>query len=257
MTIRQILAAGAFAAAMVPLAAQADLSISYFTIATNDQDANNMTGGSFNNYVLNTLGPNGLPIYNTALGLASPPKDLVPGTGEITWWSPALNTGGPGGTSTVTLTSTTTTTLPFNVPFNFFPPNGTGGGNGNGFQAAKIFGTLNAPTLSTIAFSIAADDMAFAYLDGQKVCDLGGIHPYSAGTCVTPFDIAAGDHLLEVFFVDLNFSQSGFLFGIQTTGITTNPNPPGTTGVPEPLTLSLFGAGLAGAVAMRRRKVAT
>jgi hypothetical protein len=255
MKIRNIIAASAIAVAMTPLAAHADLSISYFTIGTIDQDANVMSGGNYDNYVQNTLGANGLPVLNTAtygcvsncLNVARPPFDVL-ASGEITWWSPANN-------ANVTLTQTTTTTLPFNVPSNFFPPNGTGGGNGNGFQAAKIFGTLNAPTLSTIAFSIAADDMAFAFLDGQKVCDLGGIHPYSVGTCVTPFDIAAGDHLLEVFFVDLNFSQSGFLFGIQTTGVTTNPNTPGTpAGVPEPLTVSVFGAGLA--VAMRRRRSA-
>lgn len=37
-------------------------------------------------------------------------------------------------------------------------------------------------------------------------------------------------------------------------GATIGGGPPPTTGVPEPVTLSIFGAGLAGAVAMRRRR---
>jgi hypothetical protein len=79
--------------------------------------------------------------------------------------------------------------------------------------------------------------MAFAYLDGQVVCDLGGVNVSTTGTCTTA-TVAAGNHNLEVFFVDINNVQAGLTFGLETQGIT-------TTAVPEPATLTLLGLGLA------------
>src|ERR1039457_5726743 len=108
------------------------------------------------------LGPDGLPLLKTSTyascgsncyAISGAPTDVL-SNGEITYWSPTLNNGGAGRTSDVTLTSTATVTLPFNVSFNFFPPNGTGSSDSNGFQAALLSGTLNAPTAATISFSI-------------------------------------------------------------------------------------------------------
>jgi hypothetical protein len=254
--INRAFVAAAFvtAAALGGAANASTLAIDYFTIAEGDRDANHLGFGTVDNEVQSLLGPNGLPVLNTpAFGCASncfllaAPTDLTAG-GEITYWSPALNNGGSGGASDVTYTGTAVVSLPFNVPYNFFPPNGTGSDNSHGFQAAKLYGTLHAPTAETISFTIGADDMAFAYLDGVNVCDLGGVHASSPGTCVTPFTIAPGDHTLEVFFVDINIVQSGLSFGINTEGVTTNDN------IPEPLTLSLLGAGLAGTFFVRRRR---
>jgi hypothetical protein len=184
----------AIAAMVAPVAAQAadSIDITYFTIAETDRDANALGFGTVNNEVQNTLGPDGLPVLNTAaygcstncFTLAAP-TDVTAG-GEITYWSPALNNGGAGGTSDVTQTLTTTTSLPFSVPSNFFPPNGTGSSDYNGFQAAELSGTISVPETEQISFNIGADDMAFAYLDGQIVCDLGGVHGSTAGTCATP-----------------------------------------------------------------------
>ncbi|HEX4027298.1 MAG TPA: PEP-CTERM sorting domain-containing protein [Rhizomicrobium sp.] len=259
MNIRRSMLLGLTLAAFVPCApALADtVTVTYYNIAENDQDANHLATGIFDNEVQTALGANGLPVLNTtAFGCSSmcyatggAPTDVL-GDGEITYWSPALNNGGAGGTSDVTQTGTAVVPLPFNVPSNFFPPNGTGSSDNNGFMAATLSATLIAGSTEQISFNIGADDMAFAYLDGQVVCDLGGVHADTAGTCVTPFDITAGDHSLEVFFVDINNVQSGLTFGINTTDVTTG-NP-----VPEPFTLSLFGVGLAGAAAMRRRKKA-
>jgi len=113
------------------------VTINYFTIGSSDQDANHLGFGTVNNEVQSLLGPNGLPVLNTpAYGCAAgcfslvAPKDVLPTTGEITYWSPSLNNGGAGGTSDVTATSSATVPLPFNVPSNFFPPNGTGSGDG-------------------------------------------------------------------------------------------------------------------------------
>jgi PEP-CTERM motif len=239
---KMFMGAALFVLAPLSIAHADSLNINYYTIASADPDANNLTGGVFNNEVQMLLGPNGLPVLNTpAYGCTSncynpagAPTDVL-ADGEITYWSPANN-------SNVTETSTGVVTLPFNVSSNFFPPNGTGSGDGgsNGYQAAELFGNLVVPngTSEDISFNIGADDMAFAYLDGQVVCDLGGVHGSTAGTCTTTL-IGAGTHSLEVFFVDINQVQSGLTFGINTSDITTTP-----TSTPEPSSLALLGLGL-------------
>lgn len=247
--------AAAFAAALFGGAANASaLTIDYFTVGPHDQDGNAIGWGAVNNEVQLHLGPHGLPVLNTpAYGCLSNcftltpfPRDVTAG-GEITYWSPALNNGFHG-TSDVVYTGTAIVSLPFNKPSNFFPPDGTGSNDSNGYQAAHLYGTLHSPVKQIISFAIGADDMAFAFLDNTKVCDLGGIHAMVTGTCVTPFEIGAGDHVLDVFFVDMNTVQSGLYFDILTTDVESNPD------IPEPLTLALFGGGLLGASVLRRRK---
>lgn len=240
------------------------LTIDYYTISATDQDADHLAFGSYDNEVQSSLGVHGLPVLNTsAFGCTSDcypfasgagaPADVLP-DGEITYWSPTLNNGGAGGTSDVTLTGSQTVNLPFNVPSNFFPPNGTGSGDGpgNGYQAAVLMGTLDAPSTELIQFSIGADDMAFAFLDGKAVCDLGGVHGSTAGTCVSPFDISAGTHDLEVFFVDINQVQSGLSFDVITSGVTTTGG--GAPSAPEPSSLFLAGIGIATLLVFQSRR---
>lgn len=246
--LTKVILAGALVTVLAPFAtAHANsMNITYYTIGETDKDANHLARGVFNNEVQSQLGPDGLPVLNTAAyGCTSncysstgAPTDVL-ANGEITYWSPTLNNGGTGGTSDVTQTGTGIVTLPFNVSSNFFPPNGTGSSDFNGFQAAILSSTLNNLVAETISFTIGADDMAFAYLDGQIVCDLGGVHGSTAGTCTTS-TIAAGSHSLEVFFVDINNVQSGLNFNVTTQDVTTAPN-----SVPEPSTFPLLSLGLA------------
>lgn len=265
MSIRRELLTSLLLAVIGPagIACGNTLNIDYYTIAASDQDANHLAGGNFDNEVQNALGPHGLPVLNTAaFGCTSncfpynpgggAPADVL-ADGEITYWSPTLNNGGAGGTSDVTLTGSQTVNLPFNVPANFFPPNGTGSGDGpgNGYQAAVLTGTLDAPSTESISFSIGADDMAFAFLDGKEVCDLGGVHGSSAGTCVSPFDISAGAHDLDVFFVDINQVQSGLSFDVITSGVTTSG---GGSTAPEPSSFYLAGIGLAMLLVVQQRR---
>jgi fibro-slime domain-containing protein len=120
----------------------------------------------------------------------------------------------------------------------------------HGDNNPSIFVCPGSPAREDISFSIGADDMAFAYLDGQLVCDLGGIHPDSPGTCTTPGEISAGDHTLEVFFTDMNQTQAALSFSVTTQGVTTT----GPPGVPEPGTFTLLGSGLLSLAGLARRK---
>lgn len=234
------IALGAISASAGPIT----MSATYYTIAENDQDMNKLAGGVFNNEVQSMLGADGLPVLNTtAFGCTSGcftstplPADLT-STGEITWWSPSLNKGGSGGVSDVTMTGIATISLPYSNG-SFFPPNGTGSNDANGFQAAVFSTVLNVPTSESVSFNVGADDVAFVYLDGKIVCDLGGVHPDSPGTC-TSGTLAAGSNNLELFFADIHQTASALTFDVTTSGVTGSPTP-------EPGTAVLFVLGLAG-----------
>jgi hypothetical protein len=241
--------------AVAPRASADSLTITYYTISGSDPDANHLSFGSFNNEVQNSLGPNGLPVLNTpAYGCTSNcissvfslPTDLN-SFGEITYWDPALNPN-------VTQTGTGIVSLPFGVTTNFFPPNGVGSQDGStsGYQAVVLSANLTVPAATTefISFSIGADDLAFAYLDSQVVCDLGGVHVLSTGTCITPTQIGPGTHTLELFYADINVSQAALQFGVNTADVVVTPI------VPEPsgLGLAIPGALLLFCAVRRSRK---
>ena len=108
MKAATILGVGVLLLGLAPLGATYanTLSIDYYTIGEHDADANHLATGVFNNEVQNSIGGNDLPVLNTAhfgcsancYSAAGAPGDVTAG-GEITYWSPALNTGGAGGTS--------------------------------------------------------------------------------------------------------------------------------------------------------------
>ena len=72
-------------------------------------------------------------------------------------------------------------------------------------------------------------------------------------TSITTESFISGGTADDAFFAGDISNPNG---GNALTGRIGAVDPPPTTRVPEPFTLSLFGAGLAGAVAMRRRKKA-
>ncbi len=61
-------------------------------------------------------------------------------------------------------------------------------------------------------------------------------------------------HILDTGGFDYALNGSNESFGWRLIGTTGIDNPTNQIGIPEPLTLSLFGMGIAGAVAIRRRR---
>lgn len=237
------LAAAALAVATCGLAHASTLSVTYYEVSDSDPSYATLCCGTYDNEVLSTLGPNGLPLLNPGYSGTMPSLQDVY-NGQLTWWSPSLN-------SHVTETGSGTVTLPIDHTSNFYPPNGTGTNDYSGGLTAVYTGTIDVPSTEQISFSIGADDSAFAYLDGQIVCDLGGVHGFTDGTCVSPFDITAGTHSLELFYDDMDPSQAGLYFSITTAGVTSSG---GGGGVPEPDTLALLGAGVAALGFARSRR---
>jgi hypothetical protein len=238
----------AAAMALAPFPARANvitMSATYYTITSSDQDVNVLATGLFNNEVQSGLGPDGLPVLNAAaygctsgcFTIAPLPQDLT-ASGEITWWSPSLN-------SDVTETGTGSITLPYsNV--NFYPPNGTGASDGGttGFQAAVFSTILNVPSPESISFNIGADDVAFVYLDGSVVCEVGGVHGDMPGTC-TSSTLTTGNHTLQLFYADLELVDAELTFNVTTSNINSTP---------EPASFVMICTALAGFGVIRRRR---
>jgi fibro-slime domain-containing protein len=231
-TLKCIAAVAALAGLTSPASAAVTMSATYYTVAESgdpDFNTNPCCNSLYTNEVKGTLGPNGLPVYNPGYG--GPTLYDVNSQGELTWWSPSLN-------SNVTKTGTGSVTLPFSN-YNFFPPNGTGSNDGSGFQAAIFRGVLNVPTTESVTFSFGADDDSFLALDNTIISQEGGIHGVSAAP-VTTSVLTPGSYDLTLFYTDRHETGAGLYFSLDTSGVTIS------TGVPEASTWAMMLIGFAG-----------
>lgn len=124
------------------------------------------------------------------------------------------------------------------------------GGSGNAAHVAGIGGALSGPGCSDLE-TVNALGLSNGFTQPAPVgcwTHQGYDQPYFAGLGFT----------LSFFDADPAFAALNSGFGpfssLLSNGLTITGVDNGPAGVPEPLTLSLFGAGLAGAVVIRRRK---
>lgn len=191
------------------------------------------------NMVSSVLGPNRRPVYNPDGGPAIKGVDAL--TNEIQWWTPGTTAGGDA----VTLGPSAIVPVPF-TDTSFFPPNGTGGGNGNGFLTAHFTGNLNLGRRTLVTANVGADDDAFVFINRQLVAGLGGVHAIQFSPQGSIL-LGPGTYQMDVFFADRFQTQSSLQFSF--TG----------SYVPEPQSWAMLiaGFGLVGATMRRRRSAIT
>lgn len=212
-TILRLATALAGRAGAAQTASAGDLAVTYFTAVDRGDPDFHTTGCCVfpRHLVQGMLGPGGVPLLDAAYGGSAPSGYVIHDVnraGEITWWTP-----GP----TITQTGTGIVALPF-ASRRFFPPNGGGSDNFHGFQTAVFRGILHVPRSEPVHFRIGADDVAFLYLDGALVADLGGVHPRVDLPAVTQV-LEPGDYCLALFYADLYPDHAELFFSIETDDV--------------------------------------
>jgi hypothetical protein len=226
-------------------------TVDYYTIAgtyngpgSGDPDFNTIgcCTSTYFDEVTTTL-KDGLPVYNTAATDLPYTIHDVNAAGEITWWSPSQN-------PYVTYEGQSTITTPF-ANYDFYPLEGNGSNDSNGFLGAIIRGQFDVTTPEQVSFSFGADDDAFLAVDGTVIAQEGGIHGVSAAPASTA-TLSVGLHDITLFYVDRNVTGAGLYFDVTTSDISITPPP---SGVPEPASwaIMLLGFGGLGATMRSRR----
>jgi hypothetical protein len=179
-----------------------------------------------------SLGPNGMPVATGGV------NDINPGTNEITWWSPSLN-------SNVVATGTGTISLPYSS--NMYAPNSTGSNDSAFFETAMFSGNFNLAAASTVQFQLGSDDDTFIYVDGTLFGQNPGVHSVTNVSFTTP-ELTAGNHNIKVFYADRHQTGAYLSLNLLSSGVVITP-------VPLPPAIALFVPALAvlGLVGRRRR----
>jgi hypothetical protein len=137
-------------------------------------------------------------------------------------------------TLTFTLTASSGTTLFLNL---------------NGSTASPTFETLNTGTQAAFATALQSIPSGNSFVVEGPSCELAGRPFCPPGTSYLMLAGGGGANLLGGYF-EYSDPPSGFQFSLTATPFSTSTTPPS---VPEPVAISLFGAGL-GLLSLRRRR---
>lgn len=124
---------------------------------------------------------------------------------------------------------------------NWFPVNTGLPGDPQHF-AVHWEGNFYVDSDKSYTYSMGSDDDSWLFIDDQLILDLGGIHAMTYGSYTVT--LTKGWHDIDIFFAERHVVQSGFQLNFFSD----------LEPVPEPATMLLFGSGLAGLLALRRRK---
>ena len=85
------------------------------------------------------------------------------------------------------------------------------------YYAVHWFAWLEMANAGAVSFELGSDDDSWAYIDGELVADLGGIHGVEATTFTLNLD--AGVHTLDLYMAERHTSNAGFWFRWNNTDL--------------------------------------